>query len=203
MQVDRARARTRIRAEHPVRDEHPLSWLRLEEMPAGKLTRGQWTKEQAFIVRLGASSISFLSAQPDSNIVGATASLLLEADEAQDIDPRKWDRDLVPMGSSGAGAGQRGGRGSGRGSPRDPRGERELGKRGGAAAGAVYAGGGGAVRAAGEPGAPVVRAGDGGARPVECPGAVRAGRVGGGAAGGERSFGKLTMSGPAAGFEQG
>ena len=100
VQVDRARARTRIRAEHPVRDEHPLSWLRLEEMPAGKLTRGQWTKEQAFIVRLGASSISFLSAQPDSHIVGATASLLLEADEAQDIDPRKWDRDLVPMGSS-------------------------------------------------------------------------------------------------------
>ena len=78
------------------------SLLRLEQMLAGKLTRGRWTKERGFIVRLGASSISFLSAQPDSHIVGATASLLLEADEAQDIDPEKWDRDLVPMGSSGA-----------------------------------------------------------------------------------------------------
>ena len=28
-QVDRARARTRIGAEHRVRDEHPLAWLRL------------------------------------------------------------------------------------------------------------------------------------------------------------------------------
>ena len=34
--------------------------------------------------------------------MGATAGLLLEADEAQDIEPQKWDRDLVPMAASGA-----------------------------------------------------------------------------------------------------
>ena len=34
-------------------------------------------------------------------MVGATASLLLEGDEAQDLDIEKWDRDLVPMAATG------------------------------------------------------------------------------------------------------
>src|SRR6266487_7212731 len=91
-----------VKAAPTFRPQVVTSLLRLEEMLAGKLTRGRWTRERGFIVRLGASSISFFSAQPDSNIVGATASVLLEGDEAQDIDPQKWDRDLVPMGASGA-----------------------------------------------------------------------------------------------------
>jgi hypothetical protein len=45
---------------------------------------------------VGPSAI-FYSADPDSNVVGATASLLLEIDEAQDIDPEKFDRDFRPM----------------------------------------------------------------------------------------------------------
>ena len=52
------------------------------------------------MVEVGAAC-SFLSAQAGANIVGATASLLLEGDEAHDLEPEKWDRELVPMGPTG------------------------------------------------------------------------------------------------------
>jgi hypothetical protein len=44
--------------------------------------------------------ILFFSADPDSNIVGATAHLLLEVDEAQDVSIEKFNRDLRPMAST-------------------------------------------------------------------------------------------------------
>jgi hypothetical protein len=44
--------------------------------------------------------VMFFSASPESNIVGATASLLLEIDEAQDIAVDKFNRDLRPMAST-------------------------------------------------------------------------------------------------------
>jgi hypothetical protein len=78
------------------------SMLRLERMLDGPLTRGKWARRQAYIVRLGAASASFFSGGPGANIVGATASLLLEGDEAQDLDPAKWDRDLRPMAATTA-----------------------------------------------------------------------------------------------------
>ena len=45
-------------------------------------------------------SVMFFSADPDSNVVGATADLLLEIDEAQDVKPDKFDRDFRPMAST-------------------------------------------------------------------------------------------------------
>ncbi|GHO57420.1 hypothetical protein [Ktedonobacter robiniae] len=44
--------------------------------------------------------VMFFSAGPGASIVGATASLLLEIDEAQSIDPNKYDTDLRPMAST-------------------------------------------------------------------------------------------------------
>jgi len=44
--------------------------------------------------------ILLFSAEPESNVVGATASILLEIDEAQDVDPQKFDRDFRPMAST-------------------------------------------------------------------------------------------------------
>ncbi len=44
--------------------------------------------------------VLFFSASPQSSIVGATASLLLEIDEAQDVDIDKYNRDLRPMAST-------------------------------------------------------------------------------------------------------
>ena len=48
-------------------------------------------------VRLGDARVLFLSAGPQSNIVGHTAGLLLEVDEAQDVDAAKFDREFRPM----------------------------------------------------------------------------------------------------------
>src|SRR5260370_19429096 len=39
----------------------------------------------------------FYSAGQESNVVGATADILLEIDEAQDVTPEKSDRDFRPM----------------------------------------------------------------------------------------------------------
>jgi hypothetical protein len=77
------------------------SMLRLKAvLNAHPLTRGQWQPAYSYMVRLDQAQISFFSAQEKANVVGATASLLLEIDEAQDVDPDKYDRELRPMASS-------------------------------------------------------------------------------------------------------
>lgn len=48
----------------------------------------------------GRASIQFLSADPAASVVGATASLLMEVDEAQDIEKAKFDKDFSPMRAS-------------------------------------------------------------------------------------------------------
>jgi hypothetical protein len=60
-------------------------------------TRDHWEKVQGSIYRMGKARIIFLSGAPTSSIVGATASLLLECDEAQDIELEKWDKEILPM----------------------------------------------------------------------------------------------------------
>ncbi|MEX2238731.1 MAG: hypothetical protein WEB00_14505 [Dehalococcoidia bacterium] len=52
---------------------------------------------QGETIGVGAATITFLSGQVDANVVGHTASLLLEVDEAQDIDADKFERDFRPM----------------------------------------------------------------------------------------------------------
>lgn len=69
-------------------------------LEANPWTRGQWRKESGYIYRLGEARILFLSGAPEANIVGATASLLLEIDEAQDVTLAKYDRDILPMAAS-------------------------------------------------------------------------------------------------------
>ena len=61
------------------------------------LTRGRWRRRGAAILEVGRASITFLSGSPGANIVGATASLLLEVDEAQDVLPAKFDHEIAPM----------------------------------------------------------------------------------------------------------
>jgi hypothetical protein len=74
---------------------------RLERVLSRNLiTRGAWSKESGYIYRIGQARIYFLSAAPSSNIVGATASTLLECDEAQDVDIAKFDKEINPMAAS-------------------------------------------------------------------------------------------------------
>ena len=53
-----------------------------------------------FGVRLGAASIQFFSGASSAQQAGATASLLLEGDEAQDLDVDVWDKTFAPMAAS-------------------------------------------------------------------------------------------------------
>jgi hypothetical protein len=74
---------------------------RLERvLNANALTRARWTREHGYIYRLGQARLFFLSGQPGANIVGATANLLLEVDEAQDILIDRYDKDIAPMAAS-------------------------------------------------------------------------------------------------------
>ena len=71
---------------------------RLERvLQTNALTRLGWEKESGYIYKFFQARISFFSGQPRSNIVGATASLLLEVDEAQDVLASKYDKEIAPM----------------------------------------------------------------------------------------------------------
>jgi len=48
-------------------------------------------------ITVGRARAIFLSAEPGANVVGHTASILLEVDEAQDVDEEKFDREFRPM----------------------------------------------------------------------------------------------------------
>ena len=71
---------------------------RLERILRGELPAAagavRSSKEQT---TWGSTRVRYLSAGPNSVIVGATADLLLEVDEAQLVPPEKFDRDAAPM----------------------------------------------------------------------------------------------------------
>lgn len=74
---------------------------RLERaLKRNRLTRGRWSKESGYIYRVGGARMLFFSGAPEAHIVGATASTLLEVDEAQDVRIDKFDRDIAPMAAS-------------------------------------------------------------------------------------------------------
>jgi len=59
-----------------------------------------WRSSMGYIISLGNCRAVFLSADRSASTVGNTAHLLLEIDEAQDIDKGKFSRDFKPMGAS-------------------------------------------------------------------------------------------------------
>jgi len=75
--------------------------FRLEtRMNSNRLMRYRWKKRSDFMRLLGQARVSFLSGDGQANVVGATASLLLIINEAQDISPNKYDKDAAPMAAS-------------------------------------------------------------------------------------------------------
>lgn len=60
----------------------------------------EFRPSQGYIYRCHEAQIQFLSAQLGASVVGATASLLLEVDEAQDVSKEKYDKDFAPMRAS-------------------------------------------------------------------------------------------------------
>ena len=75
--------------------------LRFDQVLArNPLTSSRWRKHGDFMRLVGQSRISFLSGDSKSNVVGATASLLLIINEAQDISPALYQRKFIPMAAS-------------------------------------------------------------------------------------------------------
>ncbi len=62
--------------------------------------KGLWSAEGRNSFRVGNARQVFLSAEPSSRVVGATAHVLLEMDEAQEIDKTKYYKEFRPMGAS-------------------------------------------------------------------------------------------------------
>ena len=75
---------------------------RLERVISHNLiTRDRWGKEVRLYLQWSeCNDLLLLSGAPTSSIVGATASLLLECDEAQDVQIGKWDKEIAPMAAS-------------------------------------------------------------------------------------------------------
>jgi hypothetical protein len=69
---------------------------RLNDAGFGKI----WQSELGYIVRLGNARAIFLSADESANVVGNTAHLLLEIDEAQDVSQEKYSKEFKPMGAT-------------------------------------------------------------------------------------------------------
>jgi hypothetical protein len=95
------RVATLVKAAPTFKPQTLNSLLRLQSMlELCPITTGRWRGEHGYIVRLGRARILFFSVAPGASIVGATASVLLEVDEAQDVLIERYDRDLSPMASS-------------------------------------------------------------------------------------------------------
>ena len=77
-----------------------ISVARLKERLKEAGLGGLWSPEAGNVLRLGRVRQLFLSAEPSSNVVGATAHILLEMDEAQDVDRDKFYKEFRPMGAS-------------------------------------------------------------------------------------------------------
>jgi hypothetical protein len=72
----------------------------LDRLQRSALTAGKVHTRDGYIVEVGQVSARFLSADEGANPRGQTASLLLVANEAQDIDPAIWDARFDPMAAS-------------------------------------------------------------------------------------------------------
>ena len=78
-----------------------ISMRRLEDCLDAAGCGGNWWTERGYIVGFGYARAVFLSADESSRVVGHTANLLLEVDEAQDVDADKFTKDFKPMGATG------------------------------------------------------------------------------------------------------
>jgi hypothetical protein len=63
-------------------------------------SRGRWHTSKGYMYTLGRACVQFFSGDPAAKVVGATADLLLSVDEAQEVDPAKFDKDFDPMTAS-------------------------------------------------------------------------------------------------------
>ena len=89
-----------VKAQPTFRPQAQNAMRRLETVLGGHWAFGGWHKKDGYQFRLLRANVTFLSAAPNASVAGATASLLLECDEAQDVLEAEWDKKFRPMGAS-------------------------------------------------------------------------------------------------------
>jgi len=77
-----------------------ISMIRLKDRLNDAGFNGIWVAELGYIIRLGNARAIFLSADESANVVGNTAHILLEIDEAQDVSQEKYTKEFKPMGAT-------------------------------------------------------------------------------------------------------
>jgi len=91
-----------VKASPTMKPQTINSIMRLQDRLNNDWNAGRWRTREGYMVELGAARCLFFSAGPQANVVGATADLLLEGDEGQDISQDKWSKDFTPMAASTA-----------------------------------------------------------------------------------------------------
>jgi len=86
-----------VKAQPTFKPQAINAMMRLERALDNWVNRGQWKKREGYIFQLGQALITFFSAEPSASAVGASATLMLEGDEAQDIQESEWGRKFEPM----------------------------------------------------------------------------------------------------------
>jgi hypothetical protein len=89
-----------VKASPTFKPQTVNSILRLCDRLDNAWNAGQVRRREGYIVELGKARCLFFSAGSQASVVGATANVLLECDEAQDVCPEKWIKDFCPMGAS-------------------------------------------------------------------------------------------------------
>ncbi len=89
---------TAIKATPTFHPQARISISRLQDTL--RRSRVYYEFQHGNLFAVGRARQLFLSSHPTSNVLGNTASLLLEIDESQDVSPDKFNRDFMPMGAS-------------------------------------------------------------------------------------------------------
>ncbi len=89
-----------IKASPTFKPQTIISMDRLKTRLGEYFDPGVYTTEAGYIIHLAEARCVFLSADESANVVGHTADILLEIDEAQDINKEKYTKEFRPMGSS-------------------------------------------------------------------------------------------------------
>src|SRR5512136_2229958 len=89
-----------VKCSPTFRPQTVVSMTRLKDRLDDAGFAGLWAAEQGYIIRIGSARAIFLSADESANVVGHTAHLLLEIDEAQDVSKEKYAKEFRPMGAT-------------------------------------------------------------------------------------------------------
>jgi hypothetical protein len=89
-----------VKASPTFRPQTITSKMRLRDCLDNAWNAKSLRGDEGYIVRLGRCRCFFFSAHRTANVMGATANVLLECDEAQDVDPDKWNKEFAPMGAA-------------------------------------------------------------------------------------------------------